>query len=266
MSDDIVARAAALVADEATRWSVDRLTVGDAAVLVELAGPDGTRAGVAHRPPGDAPTDDPDVEELLEVATVPDAAEDDRVTRALGLATLNALSAPHVAWRAGDPMALLDPDVDAIATVGLFRPAFRKFADVDVAVIEREPTGDVTAPPGVRVRTFAPADTATAMADVEVVFVTGSTFIYGGVEGYLDAAPASATVVVIGATASFRPEPAYDAGVDVVAGAVIDDPERARDAVRDGACGTDLHDAGVRKVYARADRASNLRLDGAERQ
>jgi hypothetical protein len=53
-------------------------------------------------------------------------------------------------------------------------------------------------------------------------------------------------------------------GVDVVAGAAVDDAARARDAVRAGACGTDLHDAGVRKVYVAADRAEGVRFDATD--
>jgi hypothetical protein len=240
--------------------SVDRITVGDAAVLVELS----SGVGLAHRPPGTAPAvDGIGVERLLAWATADaDAAS---VRRALGLATLNALSVSRVAWRTGDPMALLDPAVDRVTTVGLFRPALRKFADVTVRVIEREPVGEVSAPAGVEVETFTPAETAAAMDGAEVVFLTGSAFVYGGAAAYLDAAPPSATLVVVGATASFLPAPLFAAGVDAVAGAAVDDPDRVRDAVRAGACGTDLHDAGVRKVYAVADRASGVRFDTTEK-
>jgi uncharacterized protein (DUF4213/DUF364 family) len=115
----------------------------------------------------------------------------------------------------------------------------------------------VTAPDGVRVSTFRPAEATAAMADADVVFVTGSAFVYGGLEGYLEAAPASTTVVLIGATASMCPGPAFDAGVDVVAGASVTDRDAVREAVRAGACGTDLHDDGVRKVYAVSDRATD---------
>jgi len=242
--------------------TVDRITVGDAAVLVELAGVEGGEAaGLAHRPPGAVPeTADGDVDVETLVAW---ARDDDAVARAIGLATMNALSVPHVEWRTGDPMALLDPDVDRITTVGLFRPALRKFSDVDLRVIEREPMGAVSAPAGVRVATFMPDATASAMAGTEVVFLTGSAFVYGGAEAYLDAAPTSATVVVIGATASFLPGPLFEAGVDVVAGATVTDAAGVRAALRRGDCGTDLHDAGLRKVYVAPATPSRIRLDAS---
>ncbi|MFC6872122.1 Rossmann-like domain-containing protein [Halobellus marinus] len=244
--------------------TVERITIGDRVVLVEVAGSAGKTAGLAHRPEGEPPsTEQLDVERLLEAATRDPENAADRLERALGIATMNALSAPAIDWQTGDPMALLDDDVDRIVTVGLFGPAFRKFDDVEVRVIEREPLDDVSVqtPEGVRVRTFTPAETDAAMADAEVVFVTGSAFIYGGVGRYLAAAPADATVIVIGATASFLPAPLFAAGVDVVAGASVTDVESVREAVEAGACGTDLHDAGVAKVYVAAERTAGVRLE-----
>ncbi|WP_410766155.1 Rossmann-like domain-containing protein [Haloferax sp. DFSO60] len=251
------------------RATVERVTVGDKAVMVELSGvrdatqteeqSNGERtAGLAHRPPGPAPsTADIDVATLLDwAASAPvggPETPDGRVSLSVAVAALNALSAPYIDWVVGDPMALLDSNVGTIATVGLFRPAFKKFDDVDVRVIERDEVGDVTTPDGVRVTTYRQAEANTALADAEVIFVTGSAFLYGGVERYLDAAPSTATVVVVGATASFLPTPLFDAGVDVVAGASVADADRARTAIRAGACGTDLHDAGVQKVYAVRD-------------
>ncbi|ELY43875.1 Rossmann-like domain-containing protein [Natronorubrum sulfidifaciens] len=263
--------------DEAT---VAQITIGRSTLMVELAGVDGRAddgerekrrtAGLAHRPLGDEPsTADLDLETLLEWATQPPAdsmpdrdagSMSDATTLevALGVAAVNALSVPFLEWQTGDPMALLDSDVDTIATVGLFRPAFRKFSGVDVRVVERKPVGDVSTPDGVTVTTYRPADAAAAMAGAEVVFITGSTFVYGGLEQYLEAAPETATVVVIGATASMLPEPAFTAGVTVVAGASVTDPSRVREAIRADACGTELHEAGVEKVYTVTDRPTGV--------
>ncbi|WP_254529832.1 Rossmann-like domain-containing protein [Natrinema gelatinilyticum] len=250
--------------------TVDRVTVGDTAVLVELVDTDGDAtprnrrtAGLAHRPSGDGEaatelekmSNAVDLETLLAWATQMDSESGTGpLEAAIGVGAVNALAAPFVDWTVGDPMALLDPATETVATVGLFRPAFRKFADVDVRVVERRAVEPVSAPEGVRVTAFRPDEATAAMAGAAVVFVTGSTLIYGGLERYLSAAPASATVVLIGATASILPGPAFDAGIDVVAGAAVTDRKRVREAVRTGACGTDLHDAGVRKVYLVADR------------
>lgn len=257
--------------------SVADVTVGDAAVLVELSPPQGTgsgesirrpdSAGLAHRPDGDPPDHgyrNHDLRELL--APLDDAVSvASPLDRAVAVATLNAASAPFVDWHDGDPMALLDADVERIATVGLFRPAFRKFADVEVRVIERVPVDPFETPEDVEVTLFPATEAETAMAGCAVVFVTGSTLIYGGMETYLEAAPEDATVVVIGATASMLPDPLFDAGVDVVAGAEVTEPERVRLAVARGVCGTDLHDEGVRKGYVAPRRPSGIRLDPSDR-
>lgn len=253
--------------------TVEQITVGRSTLMVELAGVEGEldntprgreeqpTAGLAHRPPGDElSTAGIDLETLLEwaeqspVDSVPDrdaGSKSDATTLeiALGVAAVNALSTPFIEWQTGDPMALLDSSVDTIATVGLFRPAFRKFADVDVRVVERTPVDDVSTPDDVTVSTHRPTDAAAAMAGAEVVFITGSTLVYGGLEQYLEAAPETATVVLIGATASMLPGPAFAAGVTVVAGASVTDTDRVREAIRADACGTELHEAGVQKVY-----------------
>jgi uncharacterized protein (DUF4213/DUF364 family) len=253
---------------------LDRVTIGESVALVELLasgpgqetsgdGADGGSprrlAGLAHRPRTASVPSPTDLGGLLAPFEDDDASLG---ARALAVAGLNALSVPFLDWRAGDPMALLDPDVSRIVTVGLFRPAFRKFDGVEVRVIEREGVAvdEVATPESVTLRSFTPAETADAMAGAEVVFVTGSTLVYGGIERYLDAAPASATVVAVGATASAVPGPLFDRGVDVVAGASVADPARARAAVADGDCGTALHDRGVRKVYAARDAPETIDL------
>lgn len=251
--------------DDATAHTVERLTVGDAALLVELQGPDGPTAGLAHRPPGEPPqTGESEVGALLSAAATPANDTAGRLWRAIGIATANALSAPRMDWHHGDPMALLADDVDQIVTVGLFRPAFRKFDDVAVNVIEREPVERAPDPAGVRLRTFEPDETARAMAGADVVFLTGSAFIYGGAERYIDAAPPSATLVLVGATTSFLPAPLFEAGVDVVAGGLVADSDRVRAAVEKGACGTDLHDAGLEKVYVATASGSEIQLSSTD--
>lgn len=261
---------------------VRRFVAGENLLLVELERGSGNEresasatdagaasvAGVAHRPPAALPeasvVRDADGFDLARWAVDPPdesgeangtngADADPTGARAVGMAALNALSAPHVDWQVGDPMAALG-DVGVIGTVGLFRPAFRKFGAVEVRVVEREPIpGDeLDAPPGVSVSVFDPTEYETALEGVEVLFVTGSSLIYGGAGRYLAAADVP-TVVLIGATASFLPQPAFDAGVTLLAGARVTDPDRVADDIRAGACGTDLHDSGLQKVYVAAD-------------
>lgn len=240
---------------------VRSFVAGENLLFVELDCEDGSNVnsmvGVVHRPPITLPEKslvrDVDGFELARwIVDPPDGMDGDpRGVKAVGVAALNALSAPHIDWLAGDPMAALSDDIDVIGTVGLFRPAFRKFGTVDVRVIEREPIPEIGIDPSPAVSdsVFEPADTEEALTGVEVLFVTGSSFIYGGVGRYLEAATDIPTVVLIGATASFLPEPAFDAGVTLLAGAHVTDVDCVVDGIRAGACATDLHDTGLEKVY-----------------
>lgn len=248
------------------------ITVGESVVLVELFVEDGDSggnerlAGLAHNPERDDASASVSVPRDLATLLAPiegsktDSSADGSIDRAIAVATLNALSSPYIEWESGDPMALLPPSVDVVATVGLFAPALRKFADVEVRVIEREPIGAVETPDDVTLRPFRPTETTMAMSGADAVFVTGSAFVYGGLERYVAAAPELASLIVVGATATVLPRPLFERGVDVVAGAEIADPDRARRAVEAGACGTDLHNRGVRKVYTENESSTNLRL------
>lgn len=235
----------------AVAGTVERTTIGERLVAVECRGPDGAQLGVAHRPPGTVEASVPtDPLGLARWAVAPPSAEP--LAAALGIAALNALSAPHIAWQRGDPMAALAADVDRIATVGLFRPAFRKFEALDVRVIERRPVDEIDAPSGVTVSVYPPSDHAAAIDGVDVLFITGSSLVYGGTATYLRAAAEVPSVVLIGATASFLPGPAFDAGATVLAGARVTDPPAVRAGIEAGRCGTDLHDRGLEKVYVTA--------------
>ena len=243
----------------------DRITVGERTVLVELVDSVDDRrvGGLTHRPAGsDRSVTAKNIESLLEPITAAENA--DRLDLAAAIATLNALSAPLINWSRGDPMELLASDVETVVTVGLFKPAMGKFDDIELRIIER---GDCDPPSreGIEVRLFTPEEAGAAMVGADVVFITGSTLLYGGLDRYLGLTPADATVVLVGATASFLPTPLFDAGVDIVAGAVVSDPIQVREAVKAGACGTELHKSGVDKTYVLAESADHdsphLRFD-----
>lgn len=231
-----------------------QVVVGNRAILVSCRHPDeGVLAGVAHRPPGTWDGDAVTVGRLAQQATEAPAGS---VARAVGIATLNALSSPDVEWLVGDPMAALDSSVETVATVGLFRPAFKKFDGVSVRVVERD-VGRIdpdSLPADVPTTLFSPDEADAAFAGADVCFITGSTLVYGGIDAYLTAATAAevSLVVVVGATASMLPTPLFDRGVDVVAGARVLDVDSVHERIAAGDCGTDLHDVGLQKVYCAA--------------
>jgi hypothetical protein len=254
MTSDVVHEVRAALSARAADATDPRVTVGDRAILVSCRHPeDGILAGVAHRPAGVWTESEPSVEGLAREATEAGAGS---VARAVGLATLNALSTPDIDWLVGDPMAALDSSVETVATVGLFRPAFKKFGDVSVRVVERD-VGRIdpeSLPQKVPTTLFSPDQAAAAFDGADVCFITGSTLVYGGIDAYLTAASAADVplVVVVGATVSMRPDPLFARGVDLVGGARVLAVETVRDRIAAGDCGTDLHDAGLQKVYCAA--------------
>ncbi len=244
---DLLRRVQAALGERRSDARVAGTTVGERLVGVELSGPE-AGMGVAHRPAGNTDLNPPDTAgDLSRWAFEPPA--DDPVAASLGIAAMNARAVGAIDWTAGDPMAALDPSVDRIASVGLFRAAFRKFDDVEVRVIEREPVGALDPPEGVSVQVFEPESARTAFTDVDLLFVTGSALLYGGLRRYLRLATDVPTVVMIGATASFLPGPVFEAGVDVLAGARVTDADSVRFGIEDGDCGTDLHGEGLEKVF-----------------
>lgn len=241
---------------------VTDVVVGQNLVLIEITrvSDDERFVGVAHRPPVAFPSTQTIVDfdgfALAQWAVDPlaDVSFDERAARCVGVATMNALSVPLIDWVRGDPMELISSDVSVVATVGLFNPALRKFGAKDVRVIEREPRDPdcIDAPDSVAVETYLPGDVDTAFDGVEVLFITGSAGVYGGLERYVSAATDIPTVVVIGATASFLPGPLFDAGVSMVAGARVTTPETVKSGILAGGCASDLHQLGLEKVFVTA--------------
>lgn len=271
MSDfDILVRVREQLSGRIASATSSEITLGPRVVAVAVEDPtDGRLVGLAHRPRGGSDEGDFESRSVTDLAAGATDA-DSRLTRSVGIATLNALSTPEIPWRVGDPMAALPATANVVATVGLFRPAFRKFSDVTVRVVERNPPTpeSVESPDGVAVETYAPEECAAAFDGADVCFLTGSTLVYGGVERYLAELSRAGVspVVLVGATASHLPGPAFNAGVDVVAGARVSDPDRTLERVAAGDCGTDLHDEGVEKVYVANDGSGlELAADGEKR-
>lgn len=244
---------------------IDSVTAGSELLLVTGEGPDGSaQAGVALNPGGPLP----DVEGEPMAAVARRGIEtDDLAARAVGVAALNALSRFEPADRSADPFELLDPAVDRIAMIGLFAPVVPRMGDVRVDVIERDPdsmTVPAETPDHVTVDLHPPDAAESVIPEAGVVYVTGSTFVYGGLKPYLDAATPDQTVVVLGGTTSFDPTPLFEAGVHVVGGAAVEDLEGVRDGIRADEQESGLHDRGLRKLLAvdpSVDRFPGLRLE-----
>lgn len=246
-----ILRGAVAGIDRAHDPVVTSLTVGSELLMVTTESEAGTRwSGVALYP-GD-PIPGVIGESALEVARE-GAETDDRSRRAVGVAAVNALSAFPAREGPADPFRMLDPAVDRIAMVGLFAPVFSHLDGVHVDVIERDPESmsvPADTAPGVDIAMHPPESASAVIPEATVVYITGSTMVYGGLAPYLEASHEDQSVVVVGASASFDPAVLFDAGVTMVGGARATDIDRLRQGIAAGERESGLHGAGLEKVLA----------------
>jgi uncharacterized protein (DUF4213/DUF364 family) len=82
-----------------------------------------------------------------------------------------------------------------------------------------------------------PETAAEALGAADVAIITGSSLVEGGLEVLLEASRAARVVMLAGPTASLLPDPFFAAGVDIMAGVAITEPERALRVVSEGGAG-----------------------------
>ncbi len=220
---------------------------GEELVLVET---ESGASGIAMRPSQELPAVEGDA--VSEVLTRGVEATDP-ADRALAVATLNAIDPPDRTVPGLDPFRRLDPAVERVAMVGLFAPVLKRLDAAHIDVFERDPAAmDVPEDlaTGLDVALYPPRNAVDRLPEAEVVYLTGSTLVWGGIETYLEAARPGQTIVLVGASASFTPDPLFEAGVSMVAGASVEDPVTVRRAIGDDQSEANLHDEGLSKWAA----------------
>ncbi|WP_070365524.1 Rossmann-like domain-containing protein [Halodesulfurarchaeum formicicum] len=231
------------------------VATGDELTMVVL---EDDRAGVAMLPEGTIP--EVAGESARAVAKRGIESTDPR-ERALGVAALNALDAPADVRPGLDPFRSLDPATERVAMVGLFAPVLYHLDAGHVDVFERDPDAmdlPEDLPADIDVAMHAPESASEVVPESEVLFVTGSTLVYGGLGNYLDAARPDQTVVIVGASASFTPDPLFEAGVDLVGGASVADIDRLHTEIEAGRSEAQLHDVGLHKWAVLDPEATDL--------
>ena len=166
--------------------------------------------------------------------------------RSVGVAVLNALSALAMD-RFGTPGGRLLPGVDAldaaevrpedrVAMVGAFIPFIKtlkgKVADLWVVDQHREALKPDELP-------FwkPPTEAKAVLSQADVVIITGSALVEGGIDDLLEAASGARRVVLAGPTASPWPPPFFEHGVDVLGGIRVLDGPRMMRVVAEGGSG-----------------------------
>jgi uncharacterized protein (DUF4213/DUF364 family) len=177
--------------------------------------------------------------------------------RAIGVATLNALS--HLLEdKAGTDGYLVTVGQDAldvlpigkgtkVVLVGAFEPYIRRLSQVeaDFCVVEKNPE----TLRGADLSRYRPTGAATeAFAGAEVAILTGSALVNHTMDELLGAIRSPCRVVVAGPTASFFPLPLFKRGVEVVGGIRIADPARMVRILAEGGSGHHLRGEAAQKM------------------
>lgn len=237
----------------------NKIEIHDGENIILATTPSYSMGGIVHRPTGIKKIEESlrtiDIRDLpMVIPSDGDNSKKKRMQRSVGVAAMNLLSASQIDWKTGDPMSGLAGNVEEVGMVGLFTPTLHRFSDSTIRVIERTESKRKKIPDRhSHVQAYSPAEAEEAFCGVDIVFITGSTCIYGGLGRYLSEISKQSTVVLIGPTSSFIPDPIFDAGVDIVAGSVVTDPEAIAAEIDNDVCATDLYGEGLQKVYVEND-------------
>lgn len=163
--------------------------------------------------------------------------------RAIGIATLNALSALAMA-RFGIPGGELLPGADAldiagiqptdrVGMVGAFTPFIKalKGRVSQLWIVDKHPE----ALKADEQPFWRPPEEATDMlAQADVAIITGSALVEGGMDELLDAARGARRVVLAGPTASPWPPPFFSRGVHVLGGIQVVNADKMMRIISEG--------------------------------
>lgn len=164
-------------------------------------------------------------------------AEDNDMARSIGLAAINALT-QSLFKRCGfqppdaqDSIAGLALDgTDRLGMVGNFPSIVRAACarDVAVTVVERK------AHMCVEHDTYRITLEPSALSECNKIICTAATLINDSLDDMLTYCEHASSVLLLGPSASFFPDPAFTRGIDIIGGTEITDPAGAFDALQRG--------------------------------
>ena len=163
--------------------------------------------------------------------------------RAVGIAVLNALSAMMMREKGIKGARVLKNadalDViaikknDSLAMVGAFVPFIKalKGRTKNLYIIDKHPQALKEEE---RDLWRDPSSVDEIMPQADIVIITGSSMVEGGLDGLLTFCTKAREIILAGPTASMWPEPFFKRGVTVMAGISINDPDRLLQIVSEG--------------------------------
>lgn len=171
--------------------------------------------------------------------------------RAIGTAVLNAFSWIDMRGKYkicdGDPLKNFKFEDKIITTVGRFPPLVKSLTPIvrEFRIIEKETFEEEG------IIYFSDKDCDKAFMSADIVIITGSSLVYGGIEKYLKSASKhSPEVLVIGPTSSLYPGPFFDRGASIVAGVEIFDSQKLSEIINNAGTPAIIKNC-ARKVYAK---------------
>jgi len=174
------------------------------------------------------------------------AHSDNSMKRSVGIAVLNALSALLIkeqgiknarVRKGADALDVIEiRPGDKIAMVGAFVPFIRKLKErsSELYILDKHPQA---LKEDERHLWRDPGSMADIMPKANVVIITGSSMVEGGLDDLLRACTQAREIVLAGPTASTWPEPFFKRGVTVMAGIFVNDGDRLLQVVSEGGSG-----------------------------
>jgi uncharacterized protein (DUF4213/DUF364 family) len=196
----------------------------------------------------------------MQIAELMDYALDDNALKAaVGIATINALSAilledeacqykPSAYGNALDLVKITGEDT--VAMVGAFPPFIKRIQEITkkLFVIEKNPRvagkGDmIEIEPEARLREIIP--------QANIIVITGVTLVNHTLGPILELAKNASEIIVVGPTASVYPEPLFARGVTVMGGVRIADAAKMIHLIGEAGSGYDFFENCAEKIVIR---------------
>jgi len=195
------------------------------------------------------------------------ALDDNVLKAAVGIATINALSAillqddhcPYKPSAFGNALDLIQiTGEDTVVMVGAFPPFIKRIQEITkkLFVIEKNPQavgkGDaVQIEPEARLQELIPQG--------NILIITGVTLVNHTLEPILKLARNARDIVVVGPTASVYPEPLFKRGVTVLGGVRVTDAPKMIHLIGEAGSGYDFFEKCAEKIVMRNETRFNTK-------
>lgn len=205
----------------------------------------------------------------LDIKTLMDyALEENPLRAAIGVATLNALSAilleekacPYKLAGLGDVLDLVEiRKEDTVGMIGAFPPFIKRLKDAcgKLHVFEKNPwlakeVGMEELQPESLAREILP--------HCDVLLITGVTLVNHTLEPILKWSTRARETVLVGPTASLYPEPLFQKGVTTIGGIRIKDADKVMEIISQGGSGYDLFERYADRTVFKKDVTDWMRV------